>query len=159
MGNDGSGDARRFLPMHKATRIDAVGLWFAALLCACGPERSEDTTIRGDVLERHPNNAGDIIAVIARDASGNATVGYVWRVYMHGHRGPTEVLTAVKTEGITASWVAEDKLRIAMPCGQIQHFMNFYDQFDEHDVWTKRISIELLASGICPDSMHPDRQQ
>lgn len=129
-----------------------AGYWLLAVLmvlCAAGCGQSDGTVV-GQVLESAV--APDALAVAKlTKADSNATVSSVYRLYLGADEsgGMTEILRADQLDTIRIQWVAPDRLSVAMPCGRVFSFRNFFDVLSSDGQLRKRVVVSLENPGLC----------
>jgi len=131
----------------------ATAFCLIALLAACG-QKSGDTAMKGDVVEKIERPGGGVAVVSTRDSTGGATVSMSYHVYVQKTRDPAqavEVLLVDKSEAPKISWIDSTGLLLSVPCGQIRHFSNFADVWSGKDSeHFDQVVVMLENNGVCP---------
>lgn len=126
----------------------ALVVLIALSFSACGGRSS----VEGEILSRTNDPDSTVTSLVAR-ADRNATVSSVYRVYLKsaGDGAPLELLRADKVDGLKVTWEDSTTLLIAMKCGRVFFFQNFYDDLSESGKLIKRVAVKLDAGRLCPE--------
>ena len=128
--------------------------WIGAMACAVligwlGLQGLRLLIVATDVVDTKSSPDGAVVATIERD-NGGATTSYFYRVLLRQKNGDaTEILSAYDTEPVALTWQSNDLLTLAMPCGKVVNFRNFFAVIDAAKQTGRDIEIKLDNSGLC----------
>ena len=130
----------------------ATILCLAALLAACG-QKSADTTLKGDIVEKIERPGGGVAAISTRETSDAKTPSR-YHVYVQKSQDPAqavEVLDMERSAPLHLSWIDPTGLRLEVECGQIQRFSNYANVWSGKDqAHAEQIVVMLDNHGVCP---------
>lgn len=118
-------------------------------LCSC----TDADVIHGTIADRKEGKFAT--AVVTEDGQGGATVPWIERVYLERTGAAVEILKAIHVRDLSVAWSDERRLSIHMTCGEILHFVNYFDAYNADKTSFERIEIYLDAAGLCPESWPP----
>ena len=127
-------------------------LGLAVLLAACG-QKSGDTAMKGDVVEKIERPGGGVAAVSTKETF-DAKTPPRYHVYLQKSQDPAqsvEVLDMERAAPLHMTWVDATGLHLEVECGRVHRFSNFADLWSGKDeAHAEQIVVMLDNRGVCP---------